>query len=94
MAFNALAWGLMDNAPNALVWEIGHTGDYTILAGQYCVLGSATKPHCYSNNTPTAQPFCDSRTTPKVVSSGQPAHQPFAPSSLIASAMAASSVIV
>ncbi|HZU14184.1 MAG TPA: hypothetical protein VFB58_15195 [Chloroflexota bacterium] len=45
---NALAWGLVDDAPNALVWEIGHTGDYTTPAGQYCVPGSAAKPPCYS----------------------------------------------
>src|SRR5579884_308987 len=32
---NALGWGLVDDAPNALVWEIGHTGDYTTPAGQY-----------------------------------------------------------
>ena len=50
---NALAWGLVDDAPNSLVWEIGHTGDYTTPAGQYCVPGSATKPPCYSYNTPT-----------------------------------------
>lgn len=50
---NALNWGLVDDAPNALVWEIGHTGNYTQPAGQYCVPGSTTKPPCYSYNVPT-----------------------------------------
>jgi len=50
---NALGWGLVDDAPNALVWEIGHTGDYTKPAGQFCLPGSATKPPCYSYNIPT-----------------------------------------
>jgi hypothetical protein len=45
---NNLGWGLVNDAPNALVWEIGHTGDYTHPAGQYCLPGSATKPPCYS----------------------------------------------
>src|SRR5947209_11050335 len=26
---NALGWGLVDDAPNGLVWEIGHTGNFT-----------------------------------------------------------------
>ena len=47
---NALGWGLVNDAPNALVWEIGHTGNYTSPAGQYCLPGSATKPPCYSFN--------------------------------------------
>ncbi|HEY2440121.1 MAG TPA: hypothetical protein VGI07_07825 [Solirubrobacteraceae bacterium] len=50
---NALGWGLVNDAPNALVWEIGHTGDYTTPAGQFCLPGSATKPACYSYNVPT-----------------------------------------
>jgi hypothetical protein len=50
---NALGWGLVDDAPNALVWEIGHTGNYTTPAGQYCVAGSASKPPCYSYNVPS-----------------------------------------
>lgn len=55
---NSLAWGLVDDAPNSLVWEIGHTGSYTQPASQYCIPGSATKPPCYSyeidptNHTP------------------------------------------
>ncbi|HEY2007339.1 MAG TPA: hypothetical protein VGG87_12865 [Solirubrobacteraceae bacterium] len=50
---NALGWGLVNDAPNALVWEIGHTGDYTTPAGQFCLPGSATKPPCYSYNIPS-----------------------------------------
>src|SRR5947209_1354507 len=36
---NDLGWGLVDDAPNALVWEIGHTGNYTTPAGQFCLPG-------------------------------------------------------
>jgi hypothetical protein len=50
---NSLAWGLVDDAPNSFVWEIGHTGNTTTPAGQYCVPGSATKPPCYSYDVPT-----------------------------------------
>jgi hypothetical protein len=50
---NALGWGLVNDAPNSLVWEIGHTGNYTTPAGQYCIPGSATKPPCYSFNIPS-----------------------------------------
>jgi len=50
---NALGWGLVNDAPNSLVWEIGHTGDYTTPAGQFCLPGSAIKPACYSYNIPT-----------------------------------------
>jgi len=50
---NALGWGLVNDAPNALVWEIGHTGDYTQPAGQFCLPGSATKPPCYSYDVPS-----------------------------------------
>jgi hypothetical protein len=50
---NDLQWGLVDDAPNSLVWEIGHTSPYTQPASQYCVPGSATKPPCYSYNVPT-----------------------------------------
>jgi hypothetical protein len=45
---NSLGWGLVHDAPNSLVWEIGHTGNYTQPAGQFCLPGSATKPPCYS----------------------------------------------
>jgi hypothetical protein len=50
---NALSWGLVNDAPNSLVWEIGHTGDYTTPAGQFCLPGSSTKPPCYSYDVPT-----------------------------------------
>ena len=50
---NSLGWGLVHDAPNSLVWEIGHTGDYTTPAGKFCLPGSATKPPCYSYNVPT-----------------------------------------
>src|SRR5256886_10748193 len=50
---NALSWGLVNDAPNSLVWEIGHTGSYTTPAGQFCLPGSATKPPCYSYDTPS-----------------------------------------
>lgn len=33
---NALDWGLVHDTPNAFVWEIGHTGNYTQPAGQLC----------------------------------------------------------
>jgi hypothetical protein len=50
---NALGWGLVNDAPNGLVWEIGHTGSYTTPAGQFCLPGSATKPPCYSYDVPS-----------------------------------------
>lgn len=50
---NALKWGLVDDTPNSLVWEIGHTSPYTQPASQFCLPGSATKPPCYSYNVPT-----------------------------------------
>jgi hypothetical protein len=50
---NSLGWGLVHDAPNALVWEIGHTGNYVTPAGKYCIPGSATKPACYSFNVPS-----------------------------------------
>jgi hypothetical protein len=50
---NSLGWGLVNDAPNSLVWEIGHTGDYTTPAGQFCLPGSAKKNPCYSYDVPT-----------------------------------------
>jgi hypothetical protein len=50
---NSLGWGLVNDAPNSLVWEIGHTGDYTTPAGQFCLPGEAAKPPCYSYDVPT-----------------------------------------
>ncbi len=50
---NDLGWGDVYDAPNSLVWEIGHTGNFTNPPGQYCVPGSSTKPPCYSYNIQT-----------------------------------------
>jgi hypothetical protein len=50
---NALGWGLVDDAPNSLVWEIGHTSPYSQPASKLCLPGSATKPPCYSYDVPT-----------------------------------------
>jgi hypothetical protein len=33
---NALGWGLVDDTPNAFVWEIGHTSDFATPAGKVC----------------------------------------------------------
>jgi hypothetical protein len=50
---NALGWGLVNDAPNSLVWEIGHTSPYTSPAQQFCLPGDSTKPPCYSYDIPT-----------------------------------------
>jgi hypothetical protein len=50
---NALGWGLVDDAPNSLVWEIGHTSPFAQPGSQFCLPGSATKPPCYSYDVPT-----------------------------------------
>jgi hypothetical protein len=50
---NSLGWGIVDDAPNSLVWEIGHTSPFSKPASQFCVPGSATKPPCYSYDVPT-----------------------------------------
>lgn len=49
---NSLGWGLVHDAPNALVWEIGHTGNYTTPAGKFCLPGE-TKRACYSFDVPS-----------------------------------------
>src|SRR5438309_9608452 len=49
---NALSWGLVNDAPNSLVGEIGYTGDYTTPAGQFCLPASATMSPCYSFDFP------------------------------------------
>jgi|GEM_PF-541182 len=54
---NALAWGLVNDAPNSLVWEIGHTGDYTNPAGQFCLPGETGKNPCFSYDVPTWSKF-------------------------------------
>ncbi|HXB48425.1 MAG TPA: hypothetical protein VNW50_11745 [Streptosporangiaceae bacterium] len=33
---NALGWGLVNDTPNAFVWEIGHTSDFSTPAGKLC----------------------------------------------------------
>jgi len=50
---NSLGWGIVNDAPNSLVWEIGHTSPHTNPASQFCLPGSATKPSCYSYDVPT-----------------------------------------
>ena len=50
---NALSWGIVNDAPNSLVWEIGHTGNYTSPAGQFCSPGPVNKQPCYSYDVPT-----------------------------------------
>ncbi len=41
---NALGWGLVNDTPNAFVWEIGHTSNFTTPAGQLCVPARRTAP--------------------------------------------------
>jgi hypothetical protein len=36
---NALSWGLVDDAPNSFVWEIGHTSPFTSPGSQFCLPG-------------------------------------------------------
>lgn len=45
--------GQVNDARDALVWEVGHTGEYTHPADQFCLPGSATKPACFSYDVPT-----------------------------------------
>jgi hypothetical protein len=45
---NSLGWGLVDDAPNAFVWEIGHTSEaFTSPSSQFCLPGD---PICDSYN--------------------------------------------
>jgi hypothetical protein len=44
---NALGWGLVDDAPNSFVWEIGHTSQFTSPGSQFCLPGD---PICDSYN--------------------------------------------
>ena len=36
---NNLAWGIVDDAPNSFVWEIGHTSPFTSPPAAFCVPG-------------------------------------------------------
>jgi hypothetical protein len=48
---NALGWGLVDDAPNSFVWEIGHTSEaFTSPSSQFCLPGD---PICDSYNAPS-----------------------------------------
>lgn len=38
---NALAWGIVDDAPIAFVWEIGHTSIYSATSGAVCFPGDS-----------------------------------------------------
>jgi hypothetical protein len=42
---NSLAWGIVSGAPNAFVWEIGHTSPYTKPGSQFCLPGQT---NCFS----------------------------------------------
>ena len=46
---NSLGWGIVDDAPNSFVWEIGHTSPYAHHASQFCVPG---QDFCQSYNAP------------------------------------------
>jgi hypothetical protein len=46
---NSLGWGIVDDAPNSFVWEIGHTSPYTQHASQFCV---PSQTFCQSYNAP------------------------------------------
>jgi hypothetical protein len=39
---NALGWGLVDDTPNAFVWEIGHTSNFATPAGKLCNPGDTS----------------------------------------------------
>ena len=39
---NALGWGLVDDTPNAFVWEIGHTSNFADPAGKLCLPGDTS----------------------------------------------------
>jgi hypothetical protein len=36
---NALGWGIVDDAPNSFVWEIGHRSDFSHRPGAFCAPG-------------------------------------------------------
>jgi hypothetical protein len=41
---NSLGWGIVDDAPNSFVWEIGHTSPFSSPASAFCVPGQTTCP--------------------------------------------------
>jgi len=47
---NSLAWGLVDDAPNSFVWEIGHMSIYSSSPDAFCVPGQTG---CDSYNAPS-----------------------------------------
>jgi hypothetical protein len=46
---NSLGWGLVDDAPNSFVWEIGHTSENASPPSQFCLPGQT---FCQSYNAP------------------------------------------
>ena len=44
---NSLNWGIVNDTPNAFVWEIGHTSPYSSPASKFCLPGD---PICDSYN--------------------------------------------
>ena len=38
---NSLGWGIVNDTPNAFVWEIGHTSDFTAPSGEFCLPGQS-----------------------------------------------------
>lgn len=47
---NALGWGIVDDAPNSFVWEIGHTSNFASPPGDFCLPGNVL---CDSYNAPS-----------------------------------------
>jgi len=46
---NALGWGIVDDAPNSFVWEIGHTSPFTSPGSAFCLPGQT---NCFSYDAP------------------------------------------
>ncbi len=46
---NALGWGIVHDAPNSFVWEIGHRSDFSATPGAFCAPGHSG---CESYNWP------------------------------------------
>jgi hypothetical protein len=46
---NSLKWGIVNDAANSFVWEIGHTSPFTSPASKFCLPGQAI---CQSYNAP------------------------------------------